>query len=174
MRYHFDSAEPVDQTFTDDATLQTIPVDVVTTKVTIEIVATELPGGSNVDDDTLISETAFFGAAVAAPGAGTAPPTVASPEAPAPRCLDDATATALFRKSPARGVTGDERVEVGRCLDGWAEGAIVAGADAVGSVAFSTDGSTWRYATSAAALRVYCDNLAAMGPPPQLLSDCSG
>lgn len=103
VRYHFDSAPPVDQTFTADATLQTIPLDVVTTKVTIEIVATELPGGSNVDD-TLISETAFYGVNAGGsgpgPGADSAATTPTRPDPGPPRCLDDATATTPLRKFP--------------------------------------------------------------------------
>jgi hypothetical protein len=61
VRYVFDNGSAVTQDFRADPSIQRIAVDVDTRAVTIEIVATTLPSGPHVDDNTLISELEFEG-----------------------------------------------------------------------------------------------------------------
>ena len=60
VRWTFDKGTPVEQSFQDDPAIQLVPVDVVTAKVVIEILAT-LPGAEL--DYTPISEVRLLGAA---------------------------------------------------------------------------------------------------------------
>lgn len=61
VRYHFDDGSTVSQVFSPEAVVQSEPVSVTTRFVTVEIVATRLPSGPDVDDDTLISEVVLVG-----------------------------------------------------------------------------------------------------------------
>ena len=61
VRYDFDDGSSVTQNFDDQPTMQTLDVDTVTSAVTITILGTVRPPGA--DDDTVISEALFEGAA---------------------------------------------------------------------------------------------------------------
>ena len=58
VRWSFSDGHTVDQAFTPDRTMQNLPVDMITTTVTLEILATTLPGGL---DYTPISEVSLMG-----------------------------------------------------------------------------------------------------------------
>ena len=59
VRWHFSDATTIDQAFTDKARIQRIPVDVTTTSVKIEIIATR-PGHPDFDYIP-ISEVSLLG-----------------------------------------------------------------------------------------------------------------
>jgi hypothetical protein len=61
VRYEFDDGSTMEQQLAPVAQIQHQPVDVTTRRVTIHILATDLPPGA--DDDTVISEARFEGVA---------------------------------------------------------------------------------------------------------------
>lgn len=61
VRYRFDDASMLEQSFSSQPMIQWTPVAVTTRTIDVEILSTRLPAGDHVDDDTLISEVGARG-----------------------------------------------------------------------------------------------------------------
>jgi hypothetical protein len=61
VRWSFDDGTSFEQSFGWSPTMQSMSADAVSRTVRIEVLATELPSGERVDDDTLISSVSILG-----------------------------------------------------------------------------------------------------------------
>lgn len=89
-----------------------------------------------------------------------------------PPCLTAATATQLFLTANVYGLQGTEQIEQISCTGAWAEGTIVNRANGVGEVAYRYLNGAWAYAASSGLNSEFCSQMAQLGAPASMLTDC--